>query len=360
MIPSVVNQFSRVIPESKSAPLSPEPSALLPGRRKTRQARRQVPPIRWQRLEAQGIGVAVQARAVAPSTVASLASQGALMPSRDSKCETVAASHELTVADGVGLRRLPMEILALIAADASDQVESALTLFSTLTAQNDDPTGVRAHARDSKVRTAAEKAMLTHNPYLRFSLLVRDISCSDIPQRFPTLQDVRAVLRQQAIDAGITQDRVDAWLTLEETVFQLVEKHLPPYLRLRHDEWTQALAERRVEEFDSLWRVPPQFISYAMCLRAVNSPRFRWDWLLDVPERHRTPEILDRALSRDPDSIYHMKPAELTPARLATAARGMGFEEFEKFLRSERMTEDPECQKLLAQLEPPSGRPARR
>lgn len=253
-----------------------------------------------------------------------------------------------------------MEILALIAADASVQVESALTLFSTLTAQNDDAPGVRAHARDSKVRTAAEKAMLTHNPYLRFSLLVRDISCSDSPQLPPTLQDIRAVLRQQALDAGFTQDRVDAWLTLEETVFQLVDKDVPPCTDLRDDEWTQALAERIVERYNRLAFVPPQFISYAMCLRMVNRPLFRGFDLGSVPERHRKPEILDRALSRDPYSIYSMEPAELTPARLATAARGMGFEEFEQFLSAEEMTVDPQCQKLLALLEPPCGRPARR
>jgi hypothetical protein len=352
---AALSRSSRSAPDLKATlpPASPAPPS---GRRPTRRVRRPLPPIVWQRREAQSTDVAVRARTVAPSTVAMTASRGqqardgrgALMPSP--------ARQELTVADGEGLRRLPKEILALIAADASDRIESALTLFFTLTDRNDVAAGMSAHARDSKVRTAVEKGMLTHNPYLRFSCLVRDLTDRHIPgfrsALGSTLDEVRAVLRQQALDVGFTRDEVDVWLTREETVLQLVEKDLPKYYLLPDHEWTQALAKRTADKFDSLRHIPRRFISYAMCVRVVNSPRFDWGELISMPERHRTPAILDRAVLGDPFSIYAMTPAERTPARLTMAARGMTFEEFSRFLRSHGMLGDHLCLRLLAQLFP--------
>jgi hypothetical protein len=232
-----------------------------------------------------------------------------------------------------------------------------LTLFFTLTDQNDVAAGMSAHARDSKFRTPVEKVMLTHNPYLRFSCLVRDISEPQIPSF--TLNGLRTVLRQQARAEGLAPDEIEAWLRLEETVCQLVEARLPIRSSLRDDEWTQAVAERTAETYDDLEFIPPRFISYAMCLRVVNSPAFGWDRLRCVPERHRTPALLDLAVRGDPDSIRVMKPADRTPERLAAAARGMGFERFKLFLISEKMTEDPLCRQLLAQLKPAAEHPAR-
>ena len=99
--------------------------------------------------------------------------------------------------------------------------------------------------------------------------LLREFSPELVEKRFPTLDDARDVLKGQARAKGYSQAAIHAWLTSDNTLIQLIEKHESWLGEIPPGEGSDAVALHFVERGHPLMHLPSHLLSYRVCSEAL-------------------------------------------------------------------------------------------
>jgi hypothetical protein len=247
---------------------------------------------------------------------------------------------------------LPREVLEIIAADASDTFDEAQAVLGALArVQQVDDKVARTWASDP----LSQKRMQKENPGLGpLGQLLRDFRPWDASKFMATLDDARAVLRGQARAKGYSEAEINAWLTSDDALIQLIEAQEP----WRNYSWlgsippgqgSDAVALHFVARGCSLDAVPSHLRSYRVCLevtRASDSLE-----LPDVPAAHRTPELIRAAVSKHPDAMCFLEDAQRTIELYELAGERADFDTFRKLPVTQQVAADPRYQAVLARLQ---------
>ncbi len=219
-----------------------------------------------------------------------------------------AQSAKLSDADGQGLRKLPNELLAVVAAASSDSMDEALPLLSVLTAGWSEGQKSPTPAR----RATLAQIMLTSNPTLAQQFEREQLLQQFSPSESLMLEDAGEQLTRQALDKKHQPEDINAWLFTERTIGRLIAKAPRWINQLAPSERTDAVVLAYHAEGGSLAALPPAGHNQAYWQLYTSGPQSEPHHVRDVPEEYRTQELLRAAVAKHPEASQHLRDGELS------------------------------------------------